>query len=238
MYRTAKKKIARRLSISAAVALGAVATGAGIAGASSTPTAPGAVITHGTHAHPNAVETNDRGPCNGGVVSAVTGTSITVQSRSGTSSIFAITSNTIVTKDRATATSTALAIGEEVHIVSDPANPATAQRIDIVQPSVMGKVTSVNGDDVTVQGPNNVTTTIVVNGATTYSKDGSSATLGDVTPGTSIFAEGLFASGGTSTLDATSIGIGVAPERGRPDRGEPLIAGPGFGGDGPAPGIA
>jgi DNA polymerase II small subunit/DNA polymerase delta subunit B len=103
---------------------------------------------------------------------------------------------------------------------------STAARIDIVQPSVMGKVTAVNGDTITIAGPNSTSATVIVSNATTYTKDGASASLADVTVGSSIFAEGSFTSPtDTSSLDATNVGIG-----------QPGTAGPGFeqpGGPGP-----
>jgi hypothetical protein len=151
----------------------------------------------------------------GGVVSAVTATSITVTSPSGTATTYTITSSTTVTKDRASATIADLAVGDDVHIMLSSSSSSTATRIDIVQPSVAGKVSAVSGDTITITGPNATSQTVIVSSTTTYTKDGASATLADVTVGSSIFAEGSFASSSsTSTLDATSVGIGVAPQGG------------------------
>jgi hypothetical protein len=219
MYRTTKKKLVKRVGISTAVALGAFGIAAGVAGASTVPGAQGASV----GADDTATTTPDpglgcaRGP--GGVVTALTSTSITVTDPAGTATTFTITTSTTVTKDRSAATITDLALGDEVHVMPSAPGSTTAASIDIVQPSVFGTVTAVSGDTITVAGPNATSATVIVSSATTYVKDGTSATLADVTVGSSIFAEGSFASSSdTSILDATSVGIG-----------QPGIGGPGFG---------
>jgi hypothetical protein len=215
MYRTTKKKLVKRVSISTAVAVGALGLGATVASASTTthPTSTGVGAHDTTTPTPGPGKDCAHGP--GGVVTALTSTSITVTSPSGTATTFTITSSTTVTKDRSATTLADLALGDEVHVMPSAAGSTTAARIDIVQPSVMGKVTAVSGDSITVTGPNNTSATVIVSNATTYNKGGASATLADVTVGSSIFAEGSFASStDTSTLDATSVGIGVAGTHG------------------------
>jgi hypothetical protein len=226
MYRTTKKKLVKRVGISTAVALGALGVGATVASAATTTSTAHARV----GAHDSATPTPGSGQgCAhgpGGVVTALTSTSITVTDPSGTASTFTITSSTPVTKDRATAAIADLAVGDEVHVMPSAEGSSTAARIDIVQPSVMGKVTAVNGDTITIAGPNSTSATVIVSNATTYTKDGASASLADVTVGSSIFAEGSFTSPtDTSSLDATNVGIG-----------QPGTAGPGFeqpGGPGP-----
>ena len=231
MYRTTKKKVMKRATISAAITIGALATGAGVASASAGITSSTAgtstVATVGAHA-----TTPDAGPnCPGGaggLVSAVTSTSITVTGPGGAATMFTITSSTTFTKDRVAATAADLAIAEQVRITPTAAGSTTASSIDIEQPSVMGKVTAVSGDTIAVTGPNGATATIIVGSATTYSKNDASATLSDVTVGSFLFAQGTFASGSTTTLDATTvgIGIGVGPVSGGPGDGRP--GGPGI----------
>jgi hypothetical protein len=236
MYRSTKKKMVKRVGISAVVALGAIATGAGVASASTT-TVKGSssAVSHalGSRASAPAGAVCAMGP--GGVVSALTSSSITVTDPSGTPSTFAVTSSTTVTKERATASISDLAVGEQVRIIPTAQGSTTAQSIEIEQPSLMGQVNAVSGDTISISGPNGTSETVVVSDATTYAKSGASATLADVTVGSSIFAQGTFASGSPATLDATTIGIGVPPHQGQPGDGAPGGPGPRGRGFGPGP---
>jgi len=214
MYRSTKKKVVKQASISAVVALGALATGIGIAGASpsahhhdgTAPTSRDATTTTPT---PPVGPLGHRPP--GGVVTAVSATSITLSDPSGATSTFAIDSSTTVSKDRAASTLAALAVGDEVRIIPTAPGSTTAKSIDIEQPSVMGRVSAISGDTITVTGPHGTSQTVIVSSATTYAKAGASATLADVTVGSPIFAQGTFASGSTATLDATTVGVGLGP---------------------------
>ena len=226
MYRTTKKKLVKRVGISSVVALGALGLGATVASASTT-----------TRAHTTANPSPPQGPVcahgPGGVVTALTSGSITVTDPSGTATTFTISSSTTVTKDRSTVSISDLALGDEVRVMPGATDSSTAASIDIVQPSVMGKVSAINGDTITIAGPNSTSATVIVSNATTYTKDGATATLGDVTVGSSIFAEGNFASPtDTSTLEATSVGIG-AP-RGALNPGGPMLRGAPSGSQRPA----
>ena len=211
----------KRATISAAVAIGALATGAGVAGAStstttSTSNSSTAVKDAAHDLAPNGGPNCPRGA--GGVVSAVSSTSLSVTDPSGTTTVFALNSSTTVTKERVAATLADLAVGEQVRITPTSAGSTTASSIDIEQPSVMGKVTAVSGDTITVTGPNGVTSTIEVSSSTTYSKNDATAALSDVTVGSFVFAQGSIASGSTTTLNATTVGIGTAMNPGGPGR--------------------
>ncbi len=97
-YRTNKQSMTRRVGISSAVAIGALATGAGFAGAS---THHQSMIDGPLSATASPRIDQARGL--GGLVSAVTGTSITERGRNGTSTRFTIGSTTTVAKDGAAA---------------------------------------------------------------------------------------------------------------------------------------
>ena len=186
MYRTTKKKLVKRVGVSAVIALGALATGAGVASAapSSAKGTSATVASSRESAHATVPGPGSRcAPGAGGVVSALTSSSITVVDPSGTSTTFSISSATTVTKDRAIAAVSDLAVGDQVRITPTGAGSTTAQSIDIEQPSVMGTVTAVSGDTITVSGPNGTSETVVVSGATTYTKSGASATLADIAVG-------------------------------------------------------
>ncbi len=247
MYRTTKKKLVKRVGVSAVIALGALATGAGVASAapSSAKGTSATVASSRESAHATVPGPGSRcAPGAGGVVSALTSSSITVVDPSGTSTTFSISSATTVTKDRAIAAVSDLAVGDQVRITPTGAGSTTAQSIDIEQPSVMGTVTAVSGDTITVSGPNGTSETVVVSGATTYTKSGASATLADIAVGTWIFAEGNFSTGSTTNLDATTVGVGVGqgqPGGGQVDQGQPgggQPYGPNPQGGGPSPAFA
>lgn len=247
MYRTTKKKLVKRVGVSAVIALGALATGAGVASAapSSAKGTSATVASSRESAHATVPGPGSRcAPGAGGVVSALTSSSITVVDPSGTSTTFSISSATTVTKDRAIAAVSDLAVGDQVRITPTGAGSTTAQSIDIEQPSVMGTVTAVSGDTITVSGPNGTSETVVVSGATTYTKSGANATLADIAVGTWIFAEGNFSTGSTTNLDATTVGVGVGqgqPGGGQVDQGQPgggQPYGPNPQGGGPSPAFA
>jgi hypothetical protein len=213
MYRTTKKKLVKRVGITAVAALGAVGLGAAFASAS--PVAKSASHTsagaHDSTTTPTGAMGQGCGVGGGGVVTALSSTSISLSDPLGTTTTYAITSSTTVTKDRVAATVADLAVGDEVHVVPTASGSTTAASIAIVEPSVMGKVTAVSGDTITISGSNGSSATVIVSSVTTYTKDGANASLTDVAVGSSIFAEGSFASStDTSTLDATNVGIGVA----------------------------
>jgi hypothetical protein len=233
-----KKKMSRMIGVPTAVVLGVFVTGAGAGVASA--------ATHSaksTHAHITLMAStakpraNQSGPgampggCNGmgGDVIALTGSAITVLNREGSSTTYAITSTTTVTKDRASSTIAALALGESVHINVSSTDATTATSIDIVPANIAGKVTAVSGDTITIAGPDGTTGTIDVTSSTTFAKSGATASLSDVTVGSFVFAEGTFGATAT-TIDATSVGIGQpSPGTGPGPRG---FAGGGQGGPG------
>ncbi|MHB1089287.1 MAG: DUF5666 domain-containing protein [Acidimicrobiales bacterium] len=211
MYRSTKKKLVKQAGISAIVAVGALATGIGIAGASanahhhdatssSKDSTPAAGPTRGEWGGPRAP---------GGTITAVSANSVTLKPHSGTSETFSIDSSTTVTKDRSASSPASLAVGEQVRVVPSAPGSAVAKAIDIEQPSVMGRVTATSAGTITVTDPRGASYTVVVSNATTYVKSGTSATLADVSVGSMIFAQGTFASGSTTTLDATTVGIGT-----------------------------
>lgn len=224
MYRTTKKNIVKRVGITTVVALGVVGVGATVASASPAPTSASHTSTgaHDSTSSPSGAMGPGCIAGGGGVVTALTGTSITVSDPSGTTTTFAITASTTVTKDRVAASVADLALGDEVRVMPTASGSTTAASIAIVEPSVMGTVTAVSGDTITISGRNDTSATVVVSSATTYTKDSASATLADVTVGSSIFAEGSFASPtDTSTLDAASVGIGVGGHSGSGNFGGP-----------------
>ncbi|MHB1209464.1 MAG: DUF5666 domain-containing protein [Acidimicrobiales bacterium] len=241
MYRSTKKKVVKQAGISAVVAVGALVTGIGIAGASTITHHHEAAAPISKDSAPSTGATGDtwralRAP--GGTITALSATSVTFTDRSGTSKTFSIDSSTTVTKDRSPSSESALAVGEQVRILVGAPGSTVAKNIDIELPSVMGKVTAIGTGSITLNAPRGSSYTVVVSNATTYAKAGATASLGDVSVGSMIFAQGTFAPGSTTTLDATTVGIGglgTFHDRGGPEfpGGAPGRIGPGVGLGGP-----
>jgi hypothetical protein len=225
MYRSNRQRSIKRVGLSTAIAVGALATGAGIAGASTHTSSKVAssswsidgrssrdsrmsrgAFVGGNHQH--------RGP--GGVVTAVTAASLTVQDRAGKSTTFTLDPSTTVTRERTAATLADLAVGEHVRVVPSAPGSTTASGVEIELANIAGKVVSVNGNIITVLNREGANSTVVVGGSTTYSKNGASATLADVAAGSFIFAEGTLDSTLT-TLNASTVGIGQPKLDGAPD---------------------
>jgi hypothetical protein len=210
MYRTTKYQTVRKVGLSAAVAVGAVAAGAGVASATTHHSTR--ATTHVATRTSKAARAAEPRDAHGveGVVSAVTSSSITIKDPSGSTTTYAIDSSTTVSKDRSTASAADLAVGERVRIAPSSSSATTAAGIDIELAHLGGQVVSVGGDTIVVTDHEGFQRTIVVSGSTTYTKAGASATLGDVATGSFVFAEGTVDANHT-TLDATNVGVGTPP---------------------------
>ena len=202
MYRTNPQTMLKRVGTSGAVVLGALATGVGIAGASAHHSAK----LDGPSSASSA-PLADRARSLGGLVTAFTATSLTVQDWKGTFTTYTIGSSTKFTKERTAASPGDLAIGEHVRIILSSTSSVTASAVEIELASVAGQVVTVSGNAVTVTDRSGTSVQIDVSAPTTYSKNGARATLADVTTGSFDVAEGGFDSTDT-VLTATTIGIG------------------------------
>ncbi len=206
MYRTTKSKMRRR--IPALVVVGALAAGGAVAGIG----AAGAATHRAEATHRASAPERAKGPCDhafaGGLVSAVSANSLTLTTPRGTATTFTLTSNTVVTKDRQSASLSDLAVGDHVRVRVSPTNATTATEVNIETPHILGQVVGVSGNVITLANPDGLQTTVDVTGATTYTKNGASATLSDVTVGSFIAARGTVASNHT-TFDAANVFIGT-----------------------------
>jgi Domain of unknown function (DUF5666) len=137
-----------------------------------------------------------------GVVTALSGTSVTINSQSGPMT-FAINSSTVVTKFHQPATEADLMVGDHVHIV--PATSTTAATINIFQvpasTTVHGAVSVVASSSITVRTPSGAKT-IGVNSATKVTKFGAPAALADVVVGDQVTVTLAMSGPATATLIA------------------------------------
>ena len=153
----------------------------------------------------------------GGVVTAVSPTSITLEHLDGTSSTYVLNSATTVREGRASATVSAIAVGERVQVRPSASSASTAAAVEIDRAKVTGTVVSVSesGNTIVVSDAQGFYRTIQLTNTTTYSKSGAVATMRDVVTGAVIVAEGTVGADHT-TLDASVVDIGVGPFDGGP----------------------
>jgi hypothetical protein len=144
--------------------------------------------------------------CVSGVVTAVSATSVTVTDHKGTAETFSITSTTTFAEGKTTVPATDLVVGDNVQIKAAASAATTATSINIALSRVVGKVTAISGDTITVEGLKGASSTIVTSSTTTFSKAGSASALTDVVVGDSVSAQGLIGATPT-TLDASSVSI-------------------------------
>ena len=86
-------------------------------------------------------------------------------------------------------------------------SPQTVTKVTIFLEHVIGKVTGVAGDVITITGFHNTTLTVDVSGTTTYTSGGAASSFAAVVTGVEISAVGLPGSTAGS-LNANSVNIG------------------------------
>jgi hypothetical protein len=146
----------------------------------------------------------------GGYVTAVTATSVTVQSSDGTSTTYTLTPTTTYTEGSTTSTTSPIVVGDRVEIGVSSTSPTTASSVTIELAMLFGTVTTVSGNTITIKDPQGFTRTILVGTGTTYSaQGGGTASLASVITGAKIIAEGTVDTNGT-TLDALSVEVGTS----------------------------
>jgi hypothetical protein len=143
-----------------------------------------------------------------GTVIALSATSLTVQQANGASATLAIDTSTAFFEGKDAVTAAALSTGEHVNVTPSMLVGATAARIDIVLIKLVGVVSAVSGNVITVTAAAGFTGTVDVSSTTTYSQDGKAATLSNVLAGMKIVATGTVSADG-SALDAISVAIGA-----------------------------
>jgi hypothetical protein len=179
----------------------------------------------GRHAGPG--ERLERGLGRGGLVTAVTPATVTVQTPAGPKTI-GLGSGTTYYADRTKATKAILTVGDIVGIrLADPkaASPVAAV-VTVLPAHLEGFVTKVDGSTITLTDESGFTRTVRTSSATTYEKAGAAGKASDVTVGAFVRARGAVDADGT-TLDATTVSTG------RPARGDHGPRGDGPMGSGP-----
>jgi hypothetical protein len=155
-------------------------------------------------------------PSLGGTVTAVSGGDITVQDPKSASATHVIhtTGATTFTRAGATATISAVTVGERIHAMGTLRSDGSldAEAVQVQLPHADGKITQINGSTITVQDRDG-TLTIHVSGTTKYftvTKGASgpvqsAAALGDLKAGAFISAEGTKNSDGSLNAETVRI---------------------------------
>ncbi|MGB8196271.1 MAG: DUF5666 domain-containing protein [Acidimicrobiales bacterium] len=142
-----------------------------------------------------------------GVVSALGTNSITLKGRRGTTT-YTTTGTTTYFEGKTAGVVGDLAVGERVSLDLTSTSPQTVTKVTIALDVVIGKVTGVSGNVITITGFHNTTLTVDVSGTTTYTSAGAASSLTAVVAGVVIVAVGLPGSSAGS-LNATTVNIGA-----------------------------
>ena len=159
----------------------------------------------------------------GGItITAIDGSNVSLKTDDGWTRTIAVTSDTKITKGGATIAVADLAVGDHVRIAQERASDGTytVTAIIVVLPSLVGQVTAIDGDTLTVTQPGGTTATIHVDSGTTYQVNGAAGKLSDIKVGSFVVAEGTQRADGSLDADVVRSGFG----------GRMMPGGPGYGG--------
>jgi uncharacterized protein DUF5666 len=147
-------------------------------------------------------------------VTAVEGSNLSLKTDDGWTRTITTTASTKVTRGGATIAIGDIKAGDHVRFreTRNADGTFSITAVDVVVPSVVGKVTAKTADTITVQGLDGNTATIHVSGSTKYRVPGKdNATLGDIEVGAIVGAQGEKRADGS--IDATT--VRGAPKPGR-----------------------
>jgi hypothetical protein len=139
---------------------------------------------------------------------AIDGSYLSLKTDDGWTRTITVTDSTTITKGGATIGLNDLAVGDQIRFAQDRAADGTytVTAITVVLPTVVGEITKIEGNTITVTQPGGTTATIHVDSDTTYRLAGGSGgagALSDLKVGQVILAEGTQRSDGS--LDAASV---------------------------------
>lgn len=143
----------------------------------------------------------------GGYVTVVTPTSVTVQLWNGTTKTYSLT-GTQYTEGKLPSTWASLVVGDRVKVQTSSTDPTTATLINIELAELFGNVTAKTGLTITITDPQGFSRTILTSLTTTFTVGGAPGTLASVSVGSKIVAQGTIDTNLT-TLDALSVEVGT-----------------------------
>ena len=122
--------------------------------------------------------------------------------------VFALTSNTTYFAGRQVSTIAEINAGDIVRVAAAASAPTSAIFVTVRNMVIIGRVTAVNANAISVTGFWGAPLTINVTSTTTYSLAGAPSSLSAVLPGDLISAIGPAMSGVTTSVTATQVWIG------------------------------
>jgi sRNA-binding protein len=146
-----------------------------------------------------------------GSVTGVTSTTMTVQSQTtgSTPIIFTLTNATTYFAGRQISTIAEVNVGDIIRVAAAASAPTTAVSVTVRNIVVIGRVTGVVGDVISVTGFYGDALTVNVTGSTTFVLAGQASSLSAVLPGDLVTAIGPAMSGVTDSVTATNVWIGT-----------------------------
>ena len=163
-------------------------------------------------------------------ITAIDGSNLALKTADGWTRTISVTPSTTITKAGKTIGVGDLAVGDHIRFAQQHESDGsyTVTRIAVVLPTVVGQVSAVSGDTITVTQRGGTKATIHVDGSTTYQVNGAAGKLSDVKVGSIVIAQGTQRTDGS--LDAATVRTGDRPVGGpRPNwnrDGAPKPGGP------------
>jgi Domain of unknown function (DUF5666) len=152
-----------------------------------------------------------RGMGTGGTITAVSGNSITIQTREGQTAQVSVDENTQYRKGREDAKLSDLKVGDRIFVRGEQKDGVWQAQMVVARPAggmggrggpggnfreglgkqfIVGQITAINGTQLTIQRPDGVSQNITVDENTSFRKDDESITLADFKVGDHVFGRG------------------------------------------------
>jgi hypothetical protein len=146
----------------------------------------------------------------GATIASIDGSKLNLQTADGWTRTITVTGSTKISRAGQTIKLTDLKQGDTIAFRESKASDGTYQidSISVILPSVVGQVTKISGDTITIKGFGGATSTIHVSGSTTFRIFGTAKpTIADLKVGMAIGAVGTKNSDGS--LNALSVNAGM-----------------------------
>ncbi len=148
-----------------------------------------------------------RGPGTGGTITAMSGNTISIKTFDGQTAQISLSSNTQFRKNRQPATISDFKVGDMIFVRGEQKDGVWQAEIvggrngqsglgmgnvreALGKRFILGEIKAINGTQLTIQRPDNVSQTITVDENTSFRKDNESVTLADFKVGDHVFGPG------------------------------------------------
>ena len=170
------------------------------------------------------------GPFRAITVTAISGSSLSLQTEDGWSRTITVNDATTITRGGETIALGDLAVGDTIRFGQERQSDGsyTITAINVVLPTIGGEVTAISGNTITVTGRDGATGTIHVDGDTTYDDRDGTAALSDIEVGDLVIAQGTLRDDGSLDADVVHTGKPFFRDGFREGFRDGLRRGPGF----------